>query len=137
MLKALHRCRPSDPRRDRCGPTAPGLSRSACVTSARATSARATSACATKCLRHKCFIWPSDNRASLRRAAQSAPGMDDMSTKTHKGGNHHEVAAEHHENAAHHHREASKHYEAGDHEKAGHHAHVAHGHGLNATHHAH
>jgi hypothetical protein len=29
-----------------------------------------------------------------------------MSAKTHKGGSHHELAAEHHETAAHHHREA-------------------------------
>jgi hypothetical protein len=64
-------------------------------------------------------------------------GEDDMSSKTHKGGSHHEVAAEHHENAAHHHREAAKHYDSGEHEKAGHHAHVAHAHGLHATHHAH
>src|SRR5262249_6172805 len=61
----------------------------------------------------------------------------DMSAKAHKGGSHHELAAEHHETAAHHHREAAKHYEAGDHEKAGHHAHVAHAHELHATHHGH
>jgi hypothetical protein len=60
-----------------------------------------------------------------------------MSAKAHKGGSHHEAAAEHHETAAHHHREAAKHYEAGDHEKAGHHAHVAHAHELHATHHGH
>ena len=53
-----------------------------------------------------------------------------MSAKAHKGGTHHELAAEHHETAAHHHREAAKHYESGDHEKAGHHAHVAHAHGM-------
>ena len=34
-----------------------------------------------------------------------------MSAKAHKGGSHHELAAEHHETAAHHHREAAKHYE--------------------------
>ena len=55
-----------------------------------------------------------------------------MSAKAHKGGTHHELAAEHHETAAHHHREAAKHYESGDHEKAGHHAHVAHAHELHA-----
>ena len=33
-----------------------------------------------------------------------------MSAKAHKGGTHHELAAEHHETAAHHHREAAKHY---------------------------
>ena len=62
---------------------------------------------------------------------------DNMSTKAHQGGEHHETAADHHESAAHHHREAAKHYESGDHEKAGHHAHVAHAHGLHATHHGH
>jgi hypothetical protein len=82
-------------------------------------------------------ISPSNKRSSVRRASQSSPKDDDMNTKTHKAGNHHETAAEHHENAAHHHREAAKHYDSGDHEKAGHHAHVAHAHGLHATLNAH
>src|SRR5262249_6128717 len=74
------------------------------------------------------FIRLSDSGRSLTAVNGPERQEINMSTKAHKGGSHHEIAAEHHETAAHHHREAAKHYESGDHEKAGHHAHVAHAH---------
>src|SRR5262245_6296812 len=83
------------------------------------------------------FIRLSDSGRSLTAVDGPEREESNMSAKAHKGGSHHELAAEHHETAAHHHREAAKHYEGGDHEKAGHHAHVAHAHGLHATHHGH
>src|SRR5262249_23089921 len=78
------------------------------------------------------FIRLSDSSRSLTAVDGPEREESDMSARAHKGGSHHELAAEHHETAAHHHREAAKHYDAGDHEKAGHHAHVAHAHGLHA-----